>query len=81
MRGFAGKCSSKNRVQIPPAPPNKPLIFLEKIRGFSLGVEKGSNTEPSHLALATLKERLAYRAQGNSNEAISTRHPLAMQRF
>jgi hypothetical protein len=28
-----------NRVQIPPTP-NKPLIFLEKVRGFSLGVDK-----------------------------------------
>lgn len=28
-------------VQIPPAPPNKSLIFLEKVRGFSLGCRKG----------------------------------------
>ena len=26
-----------------PGPPNKPLIFLEKVRGFSLGVEKVSS--------------------------------------
>lgn len=34
--------SWRTGVQIPPAPPNKPLIFLEKFRGFSLGVEKVS---------------------------------------
>jgi hypothetical protein len=27
----------------PPGPPNKPLIFLEKVRFFSLSVEKVSN--------------------------------------
>ena len=39
------------RIQIPPAP-NKPLIFLEKVRGFSLGVEKVSSL--------SLLEKLAF---------------------
>lgn len=43
MSGFDTKQNAKNRVQIPPAPPNKPLIFPVKIRGFSLGAEKWSN--------------------------------------
>ena len=34
--------SWRTGVQIPPAPPNKPLIFPKKVRGFSLGVEKVS---------------------------------------
>lgn len=39
-RAMQSTASVTGWVQIPPAPPYKPLIFLEKFRGFSLGVEK-----------------------------------------
>ena len=56
--------SWRTGVQIPPAPPNKPLIFRVKIRGFSLGVEKVSI---SHLPRALAHPQ--QHANANSGQA------------